>query len=396
MQYQWIKWFNGYLVIILKGKRIERLINLAIQKKMQIWNIARYDQERGKLAIRLEDFFELKPLLKETGCRVRIMSKHGLPFFFKKIKERYAFFAGFVLFITMLFLLSRVIWSIEVVGTEKISKQAVLMEAKELGIEQGKFSFMLDDPDKIQDQLMKKIPEASWIGFQMRGTTAQIRVVEKVIPDPKKAVGPRHLVAKKAAVIANIFAEQGKPVVRPDDFVRKGDVLVSGFIGKEDAPLAVAAKGTVEGEVWYETEVAIPMTQKQVVYTGEKHRNLYIILGNYRLKIWGFGEYSFQEHETKEDQWLFHWRDWHWPLGWKIEDLLETEQKVNKINLYEAQELAKQNARQVILSKIDHGGYIKEEKVLHQRQENDKVYIKMHVISIEDIAIEQPITVEGD
>ena len=87
MQYQWMKWFNGYLVIILKGKRIERLINLAIQKKMQIWNIARYDQERGKLAIRLEDFFELKPLLKETGCRVRIMSKHGLPFFFKKVKK---------------------------------------------------------------------------------------------------------------------------------------------------------------------------------------------------------------------------------------------------------------------------------------------------------------------
>ncbi len=396
MQYQWMKWFNGYLVIILKGKRVERLINLAVQRKMQIWNITRYDLERGKLAIRLEDFFQLKPLLKETGCRVRIMSRHGLPFFFTKMKERYAFFAGFVLFITMLFVLSRIIWSIEVVGTEKISKQAVLIEAKEMGIEQGKFSFMLDDPDKIQEHLMKKIPEASWIGFQMQGTKAQIRVVEKVIPDSKETLSPRHLVAKKAAVIENIFAEQGKPMVRPHDFVRKGDLLVSGLIGKEDAPLAVAAKGRVEGEVWYETEVLVPMTQKQVVYTGEKHRNIYFILGDFRLKVWGYGEILFQEHETKEDQWVFSWKNWHLPFGWKTEDLLEIEQKVNKINLYEAQELAKQTARQDILSKMDHGGYIQEEKVLHQRQENDKVYIKMHVISIEDIAVEQSITLEGD
>lgn len=396
MQHQWLKWFNGYLVIILNGKRIERLINLAVQKGMQVWSITRYDEQRGKIAIRLEDFFRLKPLLKDTGCRMRILSKHGFPFFLMRVRKRYAFFGGFLLFITMLFLLSRVIWSVEVVGNEKISRHQVLQVAEKVGIEQGKFSFLLDDPDKIQTQLMEQLPEASWIGFQMKGTKAQIRVVEKVIPDDKEVLSPRHLVAKKSAVIHNIFAQHGKPMVRPTDFVRKGDILVSGLIGKEDSPTAVAAKGIVEGEVWYETEVVIPIKQKQSVFLGEQHRNFYLVWGEKQFKVWGFDEPTFKEYETKEETRVIRWRDKTFPIGWKEETLQSAEVSERKISEEEALELAKQTAKQDILTKMGNGGYIKEEKVLHHRQENDKVYIKMHIVAIEDIAVEAPITIEGE
>jgi len=396
MQYHWTKWFNGFLVIVLKGKRIERLINIAVQRNIQIWNITRFDHERGRISIRLADFYRLRPLLKETGCRIRIIGKHGFPFLLTKVKKRYTFFIGFVGFLVMLFLLSNVIWSIEVIGTEKISKTEILTEAQKLGIEQGKFSFMLDEPDKIQSELMAQIPEASWIGFQLKGTKAQIRVVEKVIPDPKEALSPRHLVASKTAVIHDLFAEQGKPMVRPDDFVRKGDILVSGLIGKEESPVAVAAKGKVEGEVWYETDVVVPIQRKQAVYTGEKHRNYYIILGDMQIKLWGFGDIPFQEYEVKQNPWMVRWREKDLPIGWKTEDLHSVEHKIHKVNPQEAQELAKEAARRDIISKMGNGGYIKEEKVLLQREENDKVYIKMHVIAIEDIAVEQPIILEGE
>ncbi|MEW9667365.1 sporulation protein YqfD [Ammoniphilus sp. 3BR4] len=396
MQHQWLKWFNGYLVIILNGRRIERLINLAVQKGMQVWNITRYDEQRGKIAIRLEDFLQLKPLLKETGCRMRILSKHGFPFFLTRVRKRYAFFGGFILFIAMLFFLSHVIWSIEVVGNENISRQHVLEAAEKVGIEQGKFSFLLDDPDKIQARLMEQLPEASWIGFRMKGTKAQIRVVEKVIPDDKEVLSPRHLVAKKSAVIHNIFAEHGKPMVRPADFVRKGDILVSGFIGKEESPTAVAAKGIVEGEVWYETEVVIPIKQKQSVYLGEQHRNVFLVWGEKQFKIWGFGELTFKEYETREDTRVMRWRDKTFPLGWKLETLQSVDVFEKKISEAEALELAKETAKQDILTKMGNGGYIKEEKVLHHKQENDKVYIKMHIVAIEDIAVEAPITIEGE
>jgi similar to stage IV sporulation protein len=391
MQHHWIKWLNGYLVIILKGKRIERLINLSLNKRMQIWNITRYDEQRGKMAISLEDFFRLKPLLKETGCRVRIMGKHGLPFFFRRVRKRYAFFAGFAAFITLLFVLSNMIWSVEVLGTDKIPEHKVEEIAKKIGIEPGKFSIMLDDPDKIQKKLMEQLPEASWIGFQMNGTKAQIRVVEKVIPEGTPKNNPQHLIARKSAIVRDVFASKGKPLVKPNDFVRKGDILVSGLIGNDQSPVAVSAQGKVEGEVWYETEVVVPTVQTQAVYTGEDHRNYYLTFWGHPVKVWGFDQISFKQFETKNESWEPKVRNISIPIGWKEEDMLATETKTTKLNAHDIELLAKEAAKQDILAKMGTGGYIKEEKVLHQRQENDKVYIKMHVVTVEDIAQEQPI-----
>jgi len=397
MQHQWIKWFNGYLVIMIKGKRLERLINLALNKKIEIWQISRFDEQRGRMSILLVDFLRLKPLLKETGCRTRIISKHGLPFLLTKIRKRYAFVGGFLAFLCMLFILSNVIWSVEVVGTEKIPKSEVLEMAKQVGIQEGKLSFFLDDPDKIKAKLMEKIPDASWIGFRMNGTKAEIRVVEKIIPEEKEALSPRHIVARKSAVIHDIFATHGKQMVRPNDFVKKGDLLISGLIGKEESPIAVAAKGVVEGEVWYETEAVIPRLKKQAIYTGEKHRNIYLRLWGYELKVWGYGELAFNKYEPNEEMHMLHWREKQFPVGIKVEDLLECEFKQIKISTEEAVSTAKEAVKQDILAKIKTGGYIKEEKVLHQREENDKVYIKMHIIAIEDIALEKPIIIQqGD
>ncbi|HJV44623.1 MAG TPA: sporulation protein YqfD [Bacillota bacterium] len=396
MQHNWLRWFNGYLIIILRGKRIERFINLAIQKRIQIWNIARYDEQRGKLAVKLDDFFRLKPLLKETGCRVRVMGRYGLPFFYRRVRQRYAFFIGFIAFISMLFLLSNMIWSVEVTGTEKIPKYKVVEIADKIGIAQGKFSFMLDDPDKIQGKLMEQIPEASWIGFEMKGTKAQIRVVEKVLPDETVQTGPKHIIAKKSAIVRNIFASQGKITIKVNDFVRKGDILVSGLIGKEQSPIAIAAKGKVEGEVWYETEVVVPTVQTQAVYTGEGHENYYIVLWGHPVKVWGFGDVTFKQYEAKDESFEPKLRNLQIPISWKKEHLLATESKTTKLNSNEILTFAIEAAKRDILTKMGTGGYVKEEKVLHQRQENDKVYIKMHVITMEDIAEEQTINVEGE
>jgi similar to stage IV sporulation protein len=250
MQHQWIRWFNGYLVVCVKGKRLERLINLAVQKKMNLWHITRNEKEKAALTLGLEDFFLLKPLLRETNCRIHIISKQGLPFLLTKIRKRHAFLVGFAVFVMMLYLLSSMIWTVEVKGTEQIADYEVKELAAQLGIKQGTFTFFLDDPHQLQAQLLEKLPEASWVGFKLQGTKAEIRVVEKVFPEEQQAQTPRNIVSTKSAMILNVFATKGKPLVKQYDFVKKGDILVSGLIGKEEVPVAVAATGKVEGEVW--------------------------------------------------------------------------------------------------------------------------------------------------
>src|SRR5690606_35191365 len=120
-------------------------------------------------------------------------------------------------------------------------------------VKPGKFKFLVDDPLEIKSNMMEAIPEVTWVGFQFQGTKAILKVVEKTNPEMREKVSPRHLVAKKKAIIHDIFVEQGEPRVKPNQYVRPGELLVSGIIGSGENQQIVPAKGKVLGEVWYET-----------------------------------------------------------------------------------------------------------------------------------------------
>jgi similar to stage IV sporulation protein len=117
---------------------------------------------------------------------------------------------------------------------------------------------------------------------------------------------------------------------------------------------------------------------------------------DYKLKVWGFAEELIQQAETKEENWVFRWRDFTLPFAWVREDIFEIDKRTVKINLHQALDIAKETAEKDILAKMNTSGFIKEQKVLHHAVENDKVYIKIHVAAIEDIAKYEPIIFEGD
>ncbi|WP_269778353.1 sporulation protein YqfD, partial [Rhodococcus rhodochrous] len=101
-------------------------------------------------------------------------------------------------------MLSSFVWQIEVVGTKKLHPEMVAKAAEQVGIKEGVWKAKLKEPQEIRREMMKLIPQASWIWVNIQGTKAIIQVVEKEeqeLPDP---IGPRHLVAKKRAVISTI------------------------------------------------------------------------------------------------------------------------------------------------------------------------------------------------
>ena len=57
----------------------------------------------------------------------------------------------------------------------------------------------------------------------------------------------------------------------------------------------------------------------------------------------------------------------------------------------EALQAAKQAAREDVLRQAGKDAVIQDEKVLHVKRENGKVYLSIHFSVIEDIAVEQPI-----
>ncbi|BAU27258.1 hypothetical protein DFP93_11351 [Aneurinibacillus soli] len=386
-----VNWFQGYLVLRVRGRRLERFLNRVVGDGIHVWDIHRTSEE-AYMSIPLDSFFALRPFLRETGCRVHVVRRVGLPFVLRKLRTRFMFGTGIVLFILGVYMLSQIVWRVEVVGNERIPAFQIQEMAARAGVKPGVFTFQIPEPKEMQRRLLLDMPNASWIGFEMKGTTAIIRVVEKVLPTPRDTTAPRHIIATKKAIVHSIFAESGRPLVRPQSWVNKGDILISGALGNEEQMQLVAAKGIVEGETWYESEVTVPIKQKRPVLTGEAYTRRYLMFGTYEVKIQGFGAPEYKQSVRSEDTDWISTGERVFPLGMKTEVVRQNESITITLTEKEAIEIGKKYARENLVKRLKKGGYIKTEKVLHENQENGKVYMKLHFVVVEDIAAEQPIT----
>ena len=125
-----LKYIRGYVLVHLTGYAPERFLNMCGKRNILIWNLKAV--EDGYLFyISVDAYKALKPVLKKTRTRARILEKHGLPFFMFRYRGRKMFVLGVALFIGMLFYTSRFVWNIEVNGNSYLSEETILEFLKE-------------------------------------------------------------------------------------------------------------------------------------------------------------------------------------------------------------------------------------------------------------------------
>jgi similar to stage IV sporulation protein len=229
---------------------------------------------------------------------------------------------------------------------------------------------------------------------ELKGTTFHLQVVEKNEPQKPKQLSPRNLIAKKKAIIVNMYIENGQKVVDINDHVEPGQLLVSGAFGQEDNPELVAAKGEVWGETWYKSHVELPLVTNFKVFSGKEKVKHFILLGNYELPVWGIGKPEFSNYETEENVHKIHFLKWELPISYLNKTLREREEVQRTYSNKDAQKIAIELAKKQIKGRLDEDAIMKDEKILHKAIKNGKVILDIHFKVIENIAVGQPISGE--
>lgn len=395
MKNQWVELFSGIVTVKAKGKGIERFINMLTREKIYIWYVKNHGTDAIIFKMKLKDVKRLRPIVRKSQCKIEFIKRTGMPFFLKRLLKNNGFIAGTIVFLTLIFLLSNMVWGIEISGANPATEHKIRKELNVMGVKKGKLQFFLDNPEAIQRKLTDNINAITWVGVELKGTTYHLQVVEKTEPDQPEYLSPRHLVAKKKAVIVDMFVEDGKPLVSVNDYVKPGQLLVSGVIGEGEQMKTVPAKGEIYGETWYETAVTLPLKSTFQVFNGNEKRRHYIKLGKLPVRIWGFEKMDYQEYETDADEKDFRFLKWELPISYVKETIREREVETRVYSNAEAFEVAKIMARNDIKSRLSENDKIKGEKVLHKSVDNGKVKISIHFQIIENIAIGQPI-IQGD
>jgi similar to stage IV sporulation protein len=390
-----LKFWRGYVKLKLTGKQMEAFINLAAEHHLPLWDIRFKTDHTAEFSILLQHFFSLRPLLRKTSCRIHVLERYGAPFFVDKLSTRKFLIAGMLLFAGVLFLLSSVIWQVKVIGNEKIKTAYILEIAKQQGIRPWQWKFKLKNPESLSRELQRLLPSTSWVGIQYHGSHLTIEIVESAEPEAKPLLSPRHLVASTNAIITQIKAEKGMPMVKTHAFVRKGDVLISGLIGSVPNQQVVVAKGSVMGEVWYTSHIEVPLILRQNSYTGESAERFFIVIGDRALQITGYRQRNFDMFTKQIVRKSVLWNKWTLPIGWIQESLQETQILEQKRSQEEAVKLGMEHAEASILQAADPKARIIAQKVLHERLENGTVYMEAHFEVEQSIVQEQPI-IQGE
>ncbi|MDA8352233.1 MAG: sporulation protein YqfD [Firmicutes bacterium] len=394
---RWPQNVKGTLQMELTGPELARFINEAVREQLEISQITWISEEKIRLSIPVPDYFRIKPVLKRTGTKGRILSKKGLPFWLMRLRKRQFFLWGLLLFFVLLYLLTSVLWSVEVEGNETVPTKEIVRLLKKEGVFVGQLKHRIPDNEEIQYRLQAQLPQVSWVGFRVEGTRATVTVVEKKRVDEREQGekdGPVNLVAKRAAMIYDMNVVRGRPVVEVNDSVKKGQLLVSGRYGNPDDPDSgklAGAKGKVFGEVWYESKVTVPLQQKRKVYTGRRETARFPFLASRVVRLPFLFPETFSRYETIQQVHTLRFRDWELPFGWVEEERLEMEWVSYKLTAKEAIQLGKERAREDLLLKLGKDGRILGEKVLHPHVERGKVVMKIHFDVVENIAVQQPI-----
>lgn len=386
----WLR-LRGYVRVCLIGADVQSVLREAAARGLALFCICAEPDKPLTFVLAVPDFFRLRPLLRRHRCRTRIVERGGLPFLWNRLKRRKAFVLGVLLFVAMLAAGSSLVWDVDVEATEHIPEASIRRAAAAEGIRRFQWIHRLDDPAVLAGRLAARIPDAAWVGVDLKGTTVTIKVVEAKKPAPRALEGPRDLVARTDAVITRIVAESGRPVVRRNDRVRRGDVLISGTIGTEERRQAVVAKGEVRGLVWHEVEIVSPLVRQVKSYTGNRSDRTFLVIGSRALKISGYGGDSFARSDVRATYSPWRLGGWRLPFGTLREREWEVTVEEVRLTPAEAKEAGLARARAELLAKNGADARIVAENILHEQTESGKVVLKVLFEVDQPIAVERPI-----
>ena len=277
---------NGYIDIVVEGYYIERFINICTTRKILLWNLKRDNSITLYASVEIKNFKKLREICKKTKCKIKIKKKKGLPFIIKKYKKRKVFIGFLFLVIMCIIILSNFIWNIEVQGNVNVPKEEILALAEANGLAEGKFINKIDVKNVINKIRLER-DDVAWVGIEIKGTNAIIKLVEADIkPEIINEEDYCNIVADKAAMITKITAGNGTPLVKEGDVVKKGDILVAGYLeGKYTGKQYVHSQGEIQAKVWYSATEKVYLKELKKIETGESQNKHSVKINNFQINF---------------------------------------------------------------------------------------------------------------
>lgn len=364
----------------ITGKNVNNYLKRLITNKIELIDLKYNSHNEAVVTIKYSDYLKLKTV--RSIYDVKVTNTYGKLRIRNKMKRSYILLSSIILGIALIIFLSNIIFSIEVIHTNKSVIELVSNELNKNGLKKYTFKKKYKDIKKIEDKILNDNKDKlEWISIENIGTKYIVRIEERKIKNENNDNIYQDIVASKSGVIKKIIALSGEKKCEIDNFVSKGDTIIKGSITKPNNEIILThASGLVYAEVWYQISVEYPYQYKEEILTGNKKNIYYLKFINKRLELFNFKKYkNFQKEPkillynniipislVKEKQYEVN----------IIDEIYTTEEVINKAITLAESRLMSSNKK---IDKIDKVSIIKKEEY------DSKIKLDLFISVIEEI-----------
>lgn len=372
--------FRSSVKLRIKGKNVNRFLNKLIHQNIELLEVKNINYKEVEIIIYKKDLEKIEQI--KTIYELNEVNSYGLIKIKKILNKNKVLIFFMILGACLIGILTNVIFEVEVVHNKKEIQELLLSELKKYNITEKNFVKSFREIENIKQEILEKYKDKlEWIEIERVGTKYIIRVEERKIPNIKNENQNRNVVAKKSAIIKDIIAENGVIVKNINDYVKVGDVVISGHVYlNEILKNVISAKGTIYGEVWYKSTIEVPFVYNETNYTSNINKVLTLKFLNKRFEILNFDKY--ENKEITEKKILCHS---FLPIELVYEEQRELE-KIDKIyTIDEALEIARKKSIKAMESKLSDKEHIISSKDLKVNIKDSKIEVEMFFSVYEDI-----------
>lgn len=371
----------NYYVIQIKGKNPKRILSKLFKLGIDI-----YDIEYKKNVITFKTTYINYTKIKniKTTYEITILRVSGINRIKYLFKRYRMFLIFFLLSIFVIILFTNFILFINYETENSELKTLLKSELKKNGVTLYSYRKSYHELETIKNNIKNdNKSKIEWIELERNGVVLNVRVIER--KDKNKNIitdDVTDIVASKNGYIRNIYASSGEILKNKDDYVKKGDIIVSGNIFKNSNVVSrVRAKADVYAEVWYIIKANMSDTKTVLSKSNDGESRFVINVLNKDLILFKINKNISLEKENilmKNNL-----------LTLKIQNKKNTHNIKKKYKDKEMISILYNNIISSMNKSLDTKEYIIYEKVLKNYKENGKMFIEVFIKTHENISMEK-------
>ena len=346
--------------------------------------------EQGYIYLKIDSKYLDKLNKYLISYKFSVVKETGVYDILNKIKRNYIFCICLLIGVILFFIMSNMVVKINIIHESKEIREIIADELDEYEIKVLSFKKSYKELDKIRQEILDKYPDKlDWMEFDVDGMIINVRIEERIITDTSKSDKVCNLVAAKSGIINDIKVEKGEVLVNINDYVKDGDILVTGVINyNEEMKRTTCASGEVYATTWYTVDVKIPFEYSEYVETGKKKYNI----------VWENNQNKHQILRERFNSYNSYLKNILkvFDFNLYIETEMETEKITKTYTEVEALEVGINKAIENVKIKLGKKDEIIDKKVLKKVVNNSTMDIEVFVIVKELISTQEEIIVNTE